>query len=399
MNRLYVFFLVFMTGTPFFAQSFQPGYLITSGGNRQNIELDDRDWVDNPSRFRYRLADGSVQYGSTSDVVEFGLSDGSLRYRRMTVAIDSSGDHLSDLVSFPEPLFGERTVFLLQLVEGEADLFYWEEGERKRFFFRLGEDDAVQLIDRRYLRDDRVVIQHRYLGQLQSALSCSTTDGMIYDLRYTRESLAGFFEAYNSCLGVDFTVYERPSPERSVFWYGRVGGSRYSGELLDYIHGGREPYERHLLPTYAQSFGLEVEYSVPRAGGRWSMLAGVDFQRIRSLSLSAKAGEAALEWQGICIPLGVRRFVPLSPHSAITLGGRAIAQITLDGSVHFMRTFITTSQLYTHWAYQIAGFVGFRHRRLLAEIRYGRQLNILSPYRYYASRFSELHLSVAYRIR
>jgi hypothetical protein len=49
--------------------------------------------------------------------------------------MDKSSDVITDLSPSGQPVFSEQTVFLKSLIEGEGNLYQYEEHNFKRFFF------------------------------------------------------------------------------------------------------------------------------------------------------------------------------------------------------------------------------------------------------------------------
>ncbi|MEO0735049.1 MAG: hypothetical protein AAFZ52_19580, partial [Bacteroidota bacterium] len=150
MMRLSLFLYLLCTGTIHAQITFRPGYLIDAAGTVATIDLRVPGWHNNPTDIRYRETTGELITVPVEQIQEFGLRDSSARYQRFTVAIDQSLDDPARLSTSPEPEFREETVLLRTLVDGAADLFFWERDNQRRYFFRVGDGPVEQLVFRRF---------------------------------------------------------------------------------------------------------------------------------------------------------------------------------------------------------------------------------------------------------
>ncbi|MGB3800349.1 MAG: hypothetical protein WA952_11100, partial [Lewinella sp.] len=302
------------------AQSqYVPAYLVDETGEEVAVEILDRDWVDNPRRFRYREGNDD-RVGTLEGIREFGYADGSLRYLRATVDIDRSDDRPSKLSSSPQPLYESDTVFLEWLVDGEADLFYWEKGEVRRLFYRLGDAAPTPLVNRRYRRGYRIIDQALYRGQLRTDVNCDVPDYAFKDLTYQREDLVHYFADYNDCRGADYRKSLRPPAPGNVRLYLRPGGAYFFGELRT-DNGAPTPEVSPLVETLGARVGLEVEMVLPLANERWSLFAEAYVQRVSSGGDSTTAPGSTVNLRSVNVPLGVRRYFYLSGDRSLFIQG------------------------------------------------------------------------------
>ncbi|MCP9235900.1 hypothetical protein [Lewinella sp. JB7] len=375
--------------------SYQAGYLIDHEGMRREIEVYDFGWVDNPVRFKYRTADGQILTGDVTTVAEFGLADESLRYLTAKVEIDSSRDHTAGLDQHSKPQWVTERVFLEYVVDGEADLFYWEAGERKRYFYRLASEVPVQLVNRRYLKERKIITQHNYRGQLQSAVFCPESGNALSTLKYTRRELADYFQSYNACTGNLSKTY-RPAPTSSPLqvWLGG-GMGLYTGPTRHLLAGSDKP----IGTTYSQTLGLTVERILPLAKQRWAVHFGAQYQRISSTSLVPPSGGSAVYLQLINVPFGVKRYIHLSARSAAFIRALGVFQVPLDGMVYSRGGAQHTHQLKPRWNYQVGISGGLQRQRWSVEVQGSRQWDMLREYAYFATAFWDVRMMINYRLR
>lgn len=375
--------------------TWRPGYVVTDDGRRQDVEIYDLDWVDTPTRFRYRAGSETRTVG-TDEVRAFGLADGSLRFLRQRVAIDRSGDAADELTTSDKPDFREETVFLEWLVDGAADLFYWEEGETRRFFYRLDDAPLTPLIKRRYLRGSQIVDQDQFRGTLRAAVNCRAADRELRSLRYTRRDLVAYFEQDNRCRGgASVTLRRRDNGERARL-YLRAGGNVYFGHAL-FGNNFNGHDERPLLPTYGVMLGPEAEVFLPRANHRWSATGGVYLQRSSSGNEEIPPQRSSLDLRSVNLPLGVRRYFYLGRDRALFLHAIGLLQFPWNSRV------VATTQVRSYgfdasWNFGAAAGAGVQWNRLVVEVRYTHDQDVLQKYVTNSTYYRSVGLVAGYRL-
>ena len=126
--------------------NFENGYFINSDGATINCLIKSIDWKKNPSGFKYKLSkNDKTKTANLIDVAEFGINNFS-KYIRATVNLDRSPSNLDLLTEQRDPVFNEETLFLKVLIEGEANLYLYEDTDLRRFFFNVKTSDIQQLV-------------------------------------------------------------------------------------------------------------------------------------------------------------------------------------------------------------------------------------------------------------
>src|SRR5690606_726233 len=129
---------------------FEEGYFIDNQGNRIDCLIKNTDWKNNTLSFEYKASENaSVQQADIEDVQEFGVLE-YMRYKRFTVEIDRSSKNVNALSTKKQPEFNTETLFLRQLIQGNANLYVYEDGNLKRYFFSVNDASVNQLIYKTY---------------------------------------------------------------------------------------------------------------------------------------------------------------------------------------------------------------------------------------------------------
>ncbi|WP_420457822.1 hypothetical protein [Neolewinella sp.] len=383
------------------AQSgYRDGYLITTSDERVEVSILHRDWPSNPTKFRYRLpGTEQVRYGDLTTVKEFGFVEGGLRYRRFTVDLDGSDVRTRFLSESPKPEFRRSTVFLQYLVDGEADLFYYENGNRRYFLYRSGESTPQELISREYLNGTRIVDNtNNFRSQLQQKVSCGVERADLLRVHYRKNSLVDFFTDYNHCRGAAVVRYERFEHRPRVRFAAKVGVERLAGKGLHERGAGVLRYG--VEPITAPRLGLEAVVTLPFANRRWALVAEAYYHRIQHQTVAEN--ELIFDYQSVALVGGFRRHIGLGRETSLFLGAAAMYQFPFYSTVTMPRggAFAprTPSVSGSNGAYQVSGGLLLFDRYQL-ELQYTTAQNLIQTSLY---RYTSLHtvsLLFAYRLR
>ena len=312
-------------------QAFRPGYIIGNDGRRVEVEIRERSWKNNPTTISYRSAKNQpLRTTVIADLAGFGLTDDLQHFVRAAVDIEQSSDALATLSTLTTPQFKTDTVWLRQFVDGEADLFYWVDGEFTRFFYRLGEGEILPLVYRRY-RDGRTGLRDdaRYRATLATALSCSGDSPNPKLVTYTNRSLLKYFIAYNDCRQIAQTLYTNPKgPSARVTI--RVGVESRSPvySTAFRVFSSAFVLDTELFPT----IGFEIEQPLEFSNQRWSIFAGANYRRHRQ-NKDAGPKELQVDSRSIEVPLGARWTVFAFGHRSVYLSGAVMTDFPFGYAV------------------------------------------------------------------
>ena len=174
---------------------FEEGYIIENNGNKINCLIRNVDWKNNPTRFRYKLTDaGTTQTIDITQANEVGII-GKTIFKKFRVAIDKRSYLTSSLNLDREPEFHEELLFLRLLVDGEAKLYMYENGNLIRFFYRVNDSDPEQLIYTKYKSGEGRILENLYYkSQLSAILNCNEITSQDIDrTQYKKKRTGGYF--------------------------------------------------------------------------------------------------------------------------------------------------------------------------------------------------------------
>ena len=382
------------------AQSaYRPGYLLQADGSRTGVEILDRDWVDNPRSFQYRLpGEKRAVTAGPEDAAGFGLDDNSQRYERFTVEVDLSDARPGLLSLSTRPEYSSQTVFLSLLVSGAADLYAYEQGELRRFYYRLGDDVPTPLVSRAYRvgasdirRDDS------FRGELRAKVNCDARDARLQQLPYERGALVRYFEEYNNCRGDTAATVYRREPRAGRLSVGlRLGAER--GHVV-FTDGGSFSAQRELPGEIVPRYGLEVEYRLPFAANRWAVFTGAYFHSIEAERQQRSLPRPYIvNYHALGVPLGVRRYVYLSGRTGVFVNAVLLLDFPTSG---FLSTPFRSNDrlLAPSWnaGFDFGGGLSIRDRYQL-EVRYGLARGITDRHPDFPTDYTTLAVIATYRI-
>ena len=330
----YILLLFLLSGGLCAQATYRAGYLINNDGQRQEVAIYDRDWVDSPRSFTYRpeVGEGN-RTGDLESVQEFGFVDGSRQFVRYTLDIDRSSDLDKNLSASAVPEYARETVFVDVLVDGQVDLFYWERGERKRFFYRRGEDAPRQLVSRRYRQGQDIRRDDSFRGVLGAQLKCPNVRAQqAQTLRYERRSLTDYVTAYNGCAGGATRVIER-QPTAGRLSLGLRAGLERADLMVDIerVPGFGSTYDFTAQTT--PRLGVDLEYRVPFAGNRWAVYTGAYYHAYRDQQTSRFNRTANIYYRAVNVPLGIRRYAYVMGRNSVFLNGQVSFEVPLNSNL------------------------------------------------------------------
>lgn len=130
---------------------FENGYYIDN--NEQKIEglIEDKGWIKPPEEIRYKSSENAeVKTLDAEEISEFSINEGT-KYIAQTAKIDTSyfkGVRILD--ESAEPKYEEKRRFLKVLVEGQASLLEYFNGNYTQYYLKVKNSKNIPLIYKRY---------------------------------------------------------------------------------------------------------------------------------------------------------------------------------------------------------------------------------------------------------
>lgn len=302
--------------------SFDPGYFIDNQTKRQECLIENKDWKNNPTSFRYKTSEeGSIQEIHIRDLQEFGINSAS-RYIVYRGGVNWSSNNPSTISSTNEITLEQDTVALKVLVEGKATLYYLEKRAMKNLFFRVDNNPIEPLLYKIYdIGDHLLRTNNQYKEQLNTALNLSKGEigiERIGGLTYEEKSLVDLFIDYNRLNGIESKLYTPQKKGKDFHLNFRPGLQRST----IFIKNNAIPstlFDINWEEKTTLRLGLEAEYIMPFYRNKLSLLLEPTYQSYQSSSKDFFQTESRIDYRSIELGLGGRYYTFLSKRSKIFL--------------------------------------------------------------------------------
>ena len=375
--------------------SFEKGYFINN--NEQKIEclIRNKDWKNNPTKFVYRLSENAEQKKADIKLVrEFGIYNYS-KYIRSTVNIDRSSKDLNDLSTNRNPTFKEEELFLKVLVEGQSNLYQYEDGNLVRYFYsKENSNNIEQLIFKNYKSSgDLLRENNRFKQQLLSELKCQqikTKD--IEKISYEKGDLVNIFVQYNQCNNSEIVNFEEKQKKDLFNLTPRLGLNSSSLSIQNAISSSRDVNFGNKLGF---RFGLEAEIILPFNKSKWAIIIEPTYQYFKS-EKELSNSSAKVDYTSIEFPIGIRHYFFLNNDSKLFINGLYILDFPINSTILYN----TGTEIEITKSTNLGFGIGYKQNdKYSLELRYDKSRGgILSNYPSYSSDYNTLSVILGYVI-
>jgi hypothetical protein len=330
---------------------FEKGYFINNKNESKICLIKNIDWKNNPISFEYKLSETSAsQFESIQNTTEFGVL-GKFKFVRHFVKINTSSDDISLLDEGNNISFENKTLFLKELVEGDANLFYYENKDLRRFFFGLGTIDVEQLIYKRYsysqeeiarkkllyankkISSSSIGINTTFKQQLWNNLKCDAISRQNLDkINYRQEELIKLFKKYNKCSDPNW------KDSKSLNNKGDFNLTLRPGANLSNLNISSNRGITEFEPKTSLRFGIEIEFVLPFNKNKWSLVFEPTYRNYQSnatqtVSFLPDPQELDVDYKSIEFSAGFRYYSFLNDNSKLFLSAYMLNEIELNSSV------------------------------------------------------------------
>ncbi|MEC5171748.1 outer membrane beta-barrel protein [Chryseobacterium nepalense] len=384
---------------------FEKGYYIDNSGKRSEVLIKNMGWKNNPTEFMYKDLDSeNVKKEKISDIQEFGFENAE-KYVRKTVMLDSSSDQLNDLSNDRIPKFSEKTVFLKYILDGKADLLYYENDNTKKFFFSIDDSEPKQLIYKRYfINDNQIAYNDEYKNQIAEILDCGIDNKKIEAAEYKIKDLSSLFLNYNTCKGINAipSNYNTAQKAGGTFHLNiRPGINLSSLEATGSTSFTSKTNKFDRKTTFR--IGLEAELVLPTNKNKWSVFAEPTYQYYKAENeysiypdeqYSSIKSSNSVDYKSIELPLGIRYYVFLNDKSKFFFNAAFVLDLPLNSTINAYSTEnkITSGN-------NLAFGAGYKYNeKFLIEIRLGTKRDVVKEISYLSSKYQTTSLILGYTI-
>jgi len=394
MKKQLLFLLTIILSSNCYSQiSFYKGYFIDNTNQKTNCLIKNIDWKNNPTEFEYKLFENSVSEKATiKSIKEFGIDDIS-KYVRSTVNIDRSSKNINNLSNYKNPVFKEEEFFLKVLVEGKANLYLFEDGNLKRYFFNKENSAIEQLVFKSYkTSNNKIGKNNRFKNQLWNNLKCPNFKiTKIENLDYQKNDLIDFFVEYNECNGEKNINYEENQKKDLFNLSIRPGFNSSSLSIQNSVSSSRNT---DFESEFGFRFGIEAEFIMPFNKNKWSLIIEPTYQYFKSEKEITNQSVKA-DYKSIEIPVGIRHYFFLNENSKIFINGSFI----IDFSSNSIIDFSSGTDLEIKTRNNQAFGIGYKHNdKYSLELRYQTSREILGDYISWSSDYNTLSVIFGYSL-
>lgn len=400
MKRARLLFVAILISFRCLAQvSLDSGYYIDNNGSRTDGLIENVDWRNNPTTFKFSLsAEEGLQKLSIREVREFGVTGGA-KYVRDNVQIDRSSDVVEHMSHDSDPEFKEEQLFLKVLVEGKTTLLGFRSGNLKRYFFKRDTLPAQQLIYKRYLTQDGDIRKNmHYKGQLLAALQCpAVTRAQISKARYSLEPLSAIFVAYNQFYVPEdsetASLYVSKQTKGAVNLSVKAGFNHSSLTLEDVASDLRDA---DFGTNGNMKVAVEMEYVLPYNRNKWAILVEPAYRSFEGEEVVVNGMRwVKADYESIELSVGLRHYFFLNDQSKFFLNGFVVWDFDNGGMIDFESAY----DLDFKSKMSLSLGVGYAfNNRFSAEVRYAFERDVLRKYEMWNAYYKSVSLMFGYRI-
>lgn len=321
---------------------FENGYFISENNQKTSCLIENMDWKNTPVNFRYKLDEsGEIKTADIKTIKEFAVS-GQFKFISSVVKIDRSSKRIEFMTKDKNPVFSTEKLFLQVLMEGKANLYLYNDGTVRRFFYKTDNSEIKQLVYKTYLADDdHTAKNNQFREQLFIDLKC---DGVLMNeyekLTYTKKDLERFFAKYNKCSDsnfVDLDVKEKKD------LFNLTLRPRYNMSSLSLENSEYNVLSFDFDKKSSISLGIEAEFILPFNKDRWSVIVEPTYQSYKgeqTIQTNQVVGgtlTGKVDYKSVELPVGVRRYFFVNDAFKIFANASMIVDFSTNSSVTVTR--------------------------------------------------------------
>lgn len=312
---------------------FEKGYYIDNNGIKHHGLIKNVEWKNNPDQFEFKQNDLSLSEKlHIQEVSEFSVKN--LLYKRFSLPLDRSSSVLGKLDAEKNPVFKIETFFLLLLVEGEQNLYSYNDNTLSRYFFGTNDQDIEQLVYKKYMRNQSEIgTNNLYQQQIASAFKCqSISQNRIQKTPYKKNELIALFKEYNLCIDPNITFSKKENT-------GSFQLSLKTGLILNEfkISSEKDYYQQDDFLNFGNSIGfrigLEAEYTMPFNKNKWAVIFEPTFQYFSDSGYDYYKEPANINYLALDIPLGLRHYFFLKNNNKLFINASLVLILPLSTEV------------------------------------------------------------------
>lgn len=395
---------------------FEPGYTINNSGQKITCYIKDVDWKNNPDKFEYRITPESENItGLLKNFREFGTHGGS-KYVGREVQINRSSNKTAELEDSRAIEFQQQKLFLKVLVEGHANLYYYEDGDLRRFFYRIDSGEIMQLRYKRFLKDPdefnnykksetQIGENNEFRQQLWNDFKCDgQSKKAIEKLAYKIDPIMRLFDDYNLCRDSNYVKKEKTRTHFRVNTAIRPGLNLTTLKVDNSFSAFRSV---NFKQKSGLRIGLEIEAILPFNKNKWALLAEPTYHSYANegattnqLSFSSINYTAEIKYTSLELPIGVRHYMFFTDKLKLFINASLLLDIPFDSNIRYTNGVSETTAQLGFNSSLVAGLGLNFNDKLSIEARYlgSREVFSSSEFISYISDYKGFSLILGYTI-
>ncbi len=383
--------------------AFEKGTIVFNDGHKQTCLIKNMDWRDNPTQIEYKLSDtDKVRVVNMKDMLEFSVKNFS-KYVKASVDIDRSSGDIKDMSSTRNPIFSKEDLLLKVLVEGVATLYAYQDGNLRRYFYKLDNQNIKQLVYKPFIDQYNVVRKNEYFKQqLLNSLKCATIDRRrLEKLTYHKDNLVRVFIDYNKCKNEHFENYEAKPKRDSFNLYLRSGLNFSSLSTNNNVSDSRNTdFGNKTL----MRIGAEAEFVLPFNKNKWAVIIDPNYQHYNAKTISDVSDVVGgklirtVDYTSFELPIGVRYYLFLNKNSKLFANASLVFDFTSNDEIEFLRkdgSNILTLDIES--GNNFAFGIGYNYDRFSLEMRFETSRQVLK-YTAWTSSYNTMSIIVGYNV-
>ncbi len=390
---VYIFTFTCINYTAFSQIKYEKGYYINNSADKMEGYIKNIDWLNNPTNFLFKSSENSISQNlDIASVKEFGVYN-RLKYVREKVQIDRSSESHFLMSSEKNPIFKDEVLFLKVMLEGNATLYSYTDGNLHRFFFKTTDSQIDQLVYKTYkIRKTLISKNNYYKQQLLTNLPCEKiTTTLVEKVDYNKNDLVEIFTDYNNC-GASKNVSIDSKENRDLFNISIRPGARLS--TLQFVNSTAGILVKDFDKEIRFSLGVESEFIFPFNKNKISALIEPTYQYFTSETISNNQ-KASVDYKSLELAAGVRYYIFLSEQSKIFANFQFIFDFTGNSKI----LLADRPDLEIESKNNLIFGIGYKWRdRLSLELRTYTKREILSRYQAWRSGYDSNALILGYTL-
>ncbi len=374
---------------------YEKGYIVNNEDERKECLIVNKDWLNNPESFQYKLTENSnAIQGNLNTIKEFGIYNYAT-YEKAIVQIDTSHSYdLSKMSKSYGPEWRQDTLFLKVLVDGKASLYYYDSQGLLKFFYKTASDASIkQLVHKEYYPPYSISVlkeNNSFRQQLYTDVNCGNMNPTyLKRIKYEISELRAYFKEYNKCMG-DVVSESKVARTRDWLNFRITPGISYTS--LSFQNSVDNTRNTKFDPSIFLRIGLEIEYILEFNKNKWSSFFEPTYIHTK---LKTASPQASINYQAIEFPIGLRHYFFLKNDRKLFLNGIIVLGLVKDLTNSNILIAQSDLEIKPRTSFALGG--GYNFRNFSLEARYYQRQDILGSYRYYKSQYQRVALICGYR--